>query len=117
MRERTLDEISRHRHPILLDPEKYRVISLEFKENYEEGNSFLQITICRADTGERRTLRFCGVSFPEPPLTSLRDATGLYIMDTSHLGWDAAQSIEVGDWDGGPPLFWACSAEDLSGSV
>ena len=32
-------------------------------------------------------------------------------MTTSHLNWDPAQRVEGGDWDGGPPLFWA---EDVS---
>jgi hypothetical protein len=32
-------------------------------------------------------------------------------MTTTHLHWDPSQQIEVGDWDGGPPLFWAENVE------
>lgn len=112
--ERSMEETTKYRHGILPDAERYRVVRCKVDSDFIAGTTLLALTLSHMDTGAVRTLKFTNVGFNEPVLVALRDATGLYLMDTSHLGWDKSVRIEVGDWDGGPPLFWAETAEHIS---
>lgn len=110
-KERSKEEIVRHRHPALPDAEKYRVVKCEYAEDFETNRCELVLTVKHSDTCELKVLKFNNVGFNEPVFTSIRDVTGLYLMDTSHLGWSSQQQIEVGDWDGDPPIYWAESVQ------
>ncbi len=111
--ERSLEEIKKHRNPILANSEDYRVIRCVYDENFEEQNVVLTLSIKNMKTGEVRNLHFSNVVFNGPIFTSLHDAAGLYLIDTAYLAWDPNQRIEVGDWDGGPPIFWATQVEEI----
>ena len=109
--ERSKEEIKKHRHGLLPDAERYRVVRCRLDSDFTAGTSLLVLTVSHMDTGAVRKLRFYNVVLDEPMLVALKDANGLYLLDTKHLGWAESQRIEVGDWDGGPPLFWAEGVE------
>jgi hypothetical protein len=109
--ERSLDEINAHRYAVLEEPEDYRVVAIRYEQDLEAHVSSLALRVRHETSGHTCWLRFANAVFKEDPFFPLRDATGLYLMTTSHLGMESAQQIEIGDWDGGPPLFWA---EDVS---
>ena len=115
---RSLNEINAHRHPVLPDAESYRVVAIRFEHDYDTQRSSLALRIRNEETGDTCSLQFTNPAFNSDPFIELRDATGLYLMTTTHLRWDRSQQIEVGDWDGGPPLFWAedVEREEDSGS-
>jgi hypothetical protein len=68
--ERPLDEIKAHRHNVLADAESFRVVAIQFAHDLETNRSTLRLRVRNKNTD---------------PFLSLRDATGLYIMTTSHL--------------------------------
>jgi hypothetical protein len=109
--ERSLDEINANRHAVLAKPEDYRVVAIRCEQDLEAHVSSLALRVRHETSGHTYWLRFANAVFNEDPFFPLRDATGLYLMTTSHLGWESARKIEIGDWDGGRPLFWA---EDVS---
>ena len=109
--ERSKEEIKTHRHGILADAERYRIVRCKVDSDFTAGTTLVVLTLSHMDTGAVRRLRFTNVRLGEPMFVALQDAAGLYLMDTKHLGWAESQRIEVGDWDGGPPLFWAETAE------
>jgi hypothetical protein len=113
--ERSLNEIRSHRHAVLPDAESYRVVALRFECDLDAHRSSLALRIRNEETGVICSLQFTNPVFNSAPFVDVRDATGLYIMTTTHLGWDRSQQIEVGDWDGGPPLFWAEAVEREEG--
>jgi hypothetical protein len=110
--ERSLEEINAHHHEILPDAEKYRVTRCRLDAEFTTGKTTLVLNLIHSENGSRRELRFENVVIEESTLCALKDATGLYVFDTHHLGWAESSRIEVGDWDGGPPLFWAERVED-----
>jgi len=105
--ERSLDEINAHRHSVLPEAELYRVTAIRFEQDLDVHQARLSLRVRNKKTGEVCSLQFSNPVFNSDPFMDLRDTTGLYLMTTDHLGWDPAQRIEVGDWDGNPPLFWA----------
>jgi len=109
--ERTIEEIKSHRYPALPEAEKYRVVRLDYTQDFEASDCSTILVIKHTDSGKKKSLRFSNSRFNDDLFTSLIDATGLYLMDTSHYGWGKEQRIEVGDWDGGPPIFWAESVQ------
>ena len=112
--ERTLQEIEQHADTALPNAKEYRVAGCKYEEDFESHSATLILILKRFESGEVRRLRFTNPNFNAgPPFGSLSDASGLYLMDTSHLGWGREQRIEVGDWDGGPPLFWASDMEEI----
>jgi hypothetical protein len=113
--ERTLEEIKAHRHEILPDAENYRIIRCNIDADFSSGTSTLVMTLAHKESRAVRKLRFENVSVESPVLVALKDADGLYFMDTRHLGWSESQRVEVGDWDGGPPLFWAETVSQIEG--
>jgi hypothetical protein len=109
---RSIEETSGHRHPILPDAETYRVRKCRVDSDFAAGGkTTVWLTAIQKATGMKVHLKFTDVHFEEPIFMPLRDATGLYVMDTQHLGWAADQRIEVGDEDDGSPIFWAQGAE------
>jgi hypothetical protein len=109
--ERSLEQIKKNLLSLLPEPETCRVLRYEYAEDFEGGYASLNLSV-RTTTGVIKLL-FSNVSLNGDPITPLRDAIGLYIIDTSFLGWDKKQKIEVGDWDGGPPIFWSEKVEKL----
>ena len=107
--ERSIEEIKQNIIRILPEWETCRVIRYGYDEDFENGNASLILTVRTAN--EVAKLLFSGVCLNGDPITPLRDTVGLYIISTSFLGWDNAQKIEVGDWDGGVPIFWAKTVE------
>jgi hypothetical protein len=105
--ERGIDEIKQHRHHVLPDAESFRVVLIQFTQDFETRRSRLRLRVRNEQTGESVSLCFTNPTFDTSPFLYLQDATGLYIMKTSYLGWDPGQAVEVGDWDDGLPLFWA----------
>jgi hypothetical protein len=81
--------------------------------DFETPDCTLVLIIRHKSTGNLRKLQFSNVALNNPELAYLRDATGLYFIDTSYLNWSPDQRIEVGDTDGGPPLFWAEAVEEI----
>jgi len=110
--ERSIEQIKQNIIPILPEWDTCRVSRYEYNEDFETGYASLILTI--HTTSEVTNLHFFHVHLNGDPIAPLRDAIGLYIIDTSFLGWDKNQKIEVGDWDGGPPIFWAEKVEKLS---
>jgi hypothetical protein len=111
--ERSLQEIEQYAHSSFPDAREYRVVGCLYEVDFESHNASLVLVLKRIKSDEVRRVRFANPHFEEPPFIELWDATGLYLMDTSHLGWGQEQRIEVGDWDGGPPIFWASDVEDM----
>ncbi len=112
---RSLDEIKAHRHAVLPDAELYRVVAIRFEQDLDAHRSSLALRLRNEETGATCSLQFTNPVFNSSPFLELWDATGLYLMTTTHLHWDRAQQIEIGDWDGGPPLFWAEDVEREEG--
>jgi len=112
--ERALTEIKEHRLDVLPKSDRCRVVKLELESDFDSGVTNLILTLRNADTEDACRLRFLEVHLSDSALLALQDATGLYLMDTQHLGWNKNQRIEVGDWDGGPPIFWAKTVETLT---
>jgi len=113
--EHSMDEIKAHRHPVLPDAESYRVTAIRFEHDFDTQRSSLALRLWNEKTGGTCSLQFTNPVFNSDPFMELRDAAGLYLMTTTHLHWDTSQQIEVGDWDGGPPLFWAENVEREEG--
>jgi len=112
---RSIKEAKEHRHPILAEAETYHILKCRVDTDFApSGKTTLWLTVTQKDTGATAHLKFTNVHFEEPVFLALRDATGLYVMDTQHLGWATDQRIEVGDWDDGSPIFWAESAEQIT---
>ena len=105
--ERGIDEINKHRHHILPDAESFRVVFIQFTQDFEARRSSILLRVRNEQAGETVSLCFTNPTFDTSPFLYLQDASGLYIMKTSYLGWDPRQAVEVGDWDDGLPLFWA----------
>ena len=112
---RSIEETERHAHPVLPDAGEYRVARCRIDDDFTVvGKTTLQLTLVREGAGGERVLAFGNVTYKEPLFIALRDATGLYVMDTGHLGWASNQRIEVGDEDDGSAMFWAESVEDIT---
>ena len=109
--ERSLEEINAHRHGILPDPENYRIVAIRCEQDIETSSSSLALRIRNQNTGHTCWLHFPNPKYNCDPFYQFFDWTGLYLMTTSHLGWSKDQRIEVGDWDGDPPVFWAEDVE------
>ncbi len=109
--ERSIEQIKQNLIPILPEWDTCRVVRYEYDEDLDTGYASLILTIRTAS--ELTKLLFSHVHLNGDPITPLRDAVGLYIINTSSLGWDRAQKIEVGDWDGGAPIFWAEKVEKI----
>ena len=103
--ERTLNEIKANNYPILKNSENYQITRIEYDEDYETNIRSLILTLRNKKNLVK--LIFGNVVLNEEAILALRDASNLYIIDTSYLGWGKEQRIEIGDWDGGPPIFWA----------
>jgi hypothetical protein len=114
--QRSLDEIKAHRHPVLPDAESYRVAGIRYEHDLDANRSSLILRVRNQKTGDTLCLQFTNPHFNSDVFQDLWDATGLYIMTTTHLHWDPLQQIEVGDWDGGPPLLWAEDVEREEGT-
>lgn len=112
-KERTIKEIEENQHPILKDTKEYQVIRCQYDEDFIQQKAHLIITIRNKNNKETINLRFENVCFNESPFLLLRDSCGLYLIDTSYLGYNSDQKVEVGDWDGGPPIFWAEKVEKI----
>ena len=112
--ERSVEEIKNHRLHFFPDSEMYRVVKCEFSEDFELSVISLTLTVKHEDTGSTKRLRFHNATLNKDLFTELRDATGLYFMDTSYLGWKQENRVEVGDWDGGSPILWAEDVEVLA---
>ena len=111
--ERSLEDIKAHRHQVLPDAEKYRITHCSLDADFVTGITSFLLTLMHQESGSVRKFRFMNVSISEPTLAALKDASGLYLIDTHYLGWSESQRVEVGDWDGGPPLFWAQTVEEI----
>ena len=83
--ERPLDEIKAHRHKVLADAESFRVVAIQFEHDLETNRSTLRLRVRNKNSGETCSLHFTDPVFNTDPFLSLRDATGMYIMTTSHL--------------------------------
>ncbi len=105
--ERSLQEISDHPYYVIDRPQEYRAISGNYEEDFREAKASLTLVLENIISSEKRKLLFSNVSLNEPVFTGIRDATGFYFVDTTFLNWGLNQRIEIGDVDGGPPLFWA----------
>jgi hypothetical protein len=115
--ERSLKEINDNPYHVIDSPEKYKAISGIYEEDFRSSVASMILVIENFETGEQHKLQFLNVSLNKPVFTAIRDATSLYFLDTSYLKWGQNQRIEVGDFDGGPPLFWAeevCNVEKNS---
>ncbi len=112
--ERSLQEIADHPYYVIDGPQEYRAISGNYEEDFKETKASLILVLENIVSGEKRKILFLNVSLNEPVFTGIRDATGFYFVDTAFLNWSPSQRIEVGDADGGPPLFWAESFCDKS---
>ncbi len=111
--ERTLLEIAEHPYYVIDVPEEHRSISGIYEENFVEQTASLMLVLEHVQSGKQLKLQFSNVSINEPVFTAIRDAVGFYFVDTSFLNWAPNQRIEVGDIDGGPPLFWAESFSEI----
>ena len=112
---RSIEETSGHRHPILPEAEMYHVRRCRVDSDFASGGkTAVWLTVIHKSTGMTVHLKFTNAHFEEPIFMPLRDATGLYVMETQHLGWAADQRIEVGDEDDGSPIFWAQDAEQTT---
>lgn len=109
--ERSIEQIKENLIPILSNWDTCRVVRYEYDEDFESGHATLILTI--RSVSEVARILFSHVHLNGDPITPLRDATGLYIIDTAFLGWDKGQKIEVGDWDEGPPIFWSEKVEKI----
>ena len=105
--ERSLEEINANRHDVLSDPENYRIVAMRFEKDLDSRASQLELKIQHTKTNQSCLLQFTNPIFNGDPFQPYYDSCGLYIMDTAYLKWGSDQRIEVGDWDGEPPLFWA----------
>jgi hypothetical protein len=106
----TFAEVDANRHPILPDSERYEIVRYIREVNIESGMNTITLTLIHRQTGERKCLRFDGVSHSHP----LMGCTGLYIVDTSYRQWEQRVRIEVGEYfeDGGV-YFQAESVEEI----
>ncbi len=110
-KERNLKEIEENQLSILPDAKNYRVIRYQYDGNFEPQEASLVLTLQNQNTKEIVRLNFKNVHSNEEMFSTLRDSTGIYLIDTSYLGYSPKQRIEVGDWDGDPPIFWAEKVE------
>lgn len=103
-------EVDANRHPVLPDSERYEVTRCVYDFDYEDGKSTITLALLHRQTGERRCLRFVGVSCSHP----LSGYHGIYILDTSYRQWERRVRIEVGEFfeDGGV-YFLAESVEEM----
>ena len=106
-----MTEVDAHRHPVLPNSERYEVVRYVYDFDHENGTHTITLTLVHRSTGERRCLRFSGVSCDHP----LRHCEGLYIVDTSYRQWEQRVRIEVGEcFEEGGVYFLAESVEDIS---
>lgn len=111
---RTTEETARHAHPILTGADRFRVCRCSLDADFgPSGQMTLHLTLASTEQEPQIHLRFDNVHIAEPLVQALRDATGLYVMDTLHLGYSSDQRIEVGDDDDGAPLFWAETVQKI----
>ena len=94
-------EVDANRHPVLPDSERYEIARCVYDFDFEGGASTitLTLTLVHRQTGDRRRLRFAGVSCSHP----LSGYHGLYILDTGYRQWERRVRVEVGEFfeDGG----------------
>jgi hypothetical protein len=103
-------EVDANRHPVLPESERYQIARCVYDFDAEGGESSITLTLVHRQTGDRRRLRFAGVSCSHP----LAGYYGLYIVDTSYRQWERRVRVEVGEFfeDGGV-YFLAESVEEI----
>jgi len=106
-KKRAKNEIESNPFHIIVNPETYRAIHGYYEENFRTSEASLLLTLEQHQKGKVVKLKFFNVGLNTPVFCAIRDSCGFYFLDTSYLGWSSNQRIEVGDTDGGPPLFWA----------
>jgi hypothetical protein len=99
-----------NRHPILADSEKYEIVRFQYDLSYESGENTIVLTMVHRVTGDRRCLRFMGVSSSHP----LTGCIGIYIVDTAYRQWEKRVRVEVGEfYEDGGVYFLAESVEEV----
>jgi len=103
------DEVEQHRHPILPDSERYRLVRAHYDIRYDGGDSNVTLYLQHQETAETRCLLFAGATLRHP----ISEVHGLYILDIRYRGWEL--SVEVGEYfeDGGV-FFHARSVRDIT---
>jgi hypothetical protein len=103
-------EVDDHRHPILPQSERYEIVRCVYDFNQELEQNTITLTMVHRQKGDRRCLRFNGVSCNHP----LHGYYGIYILDTSYRQWERSVRIEVGEcFEDGGVYFLAESVEEI----
>jgi len=114
----THEEIRTHQHPLLLNPNDYRVVRYEVDVDPDAQTVTSLVLTLRSAIGEVRRLRFVHPSIPE--FGPLQIPLGLfagsvYIVDTSFRGWESHARIEVGSMaEDQPTFFYAQGVENVA---
>jgi hypothetical protein len=111
----THEEIQRHQHVLLPNPNDYRVVRYEIDVDPDAQAVTSLVLTLRSTTGQVRRLRFVRPSIPEfgPFQVPLElSASSVYVVDTSFRGWEKRARIEVGSLaEDKPTLFYAEQVE------
>ena len=106
------NEIQKHFHYLMTDPNAWKVVKYEIEISFETGVLELIILTFKSESGGIKKLKFINPRVAEYSQLQIPGGCNLYIADIRSLGWNI--KFEVGDWEEETSsLFWADSVEEI----
>lgn len=107
------EQIRARQHPILPDPERYRLRSLTFDFGAGGSVSAILVTL-ESSEGAQQHLRFTNPTFSQetvldlsPSIEGFNADSAIRIVDIADRQWESAKLEVVGDHEEAPIYFWA----------